>query len=84
MQVHWRGQLSTHLPVADADVAEWISRNQPQLMRRMHTDAGEVDADQIAAFMQVQPHFANAARLLYARAHRLVPQDATPAARLTG
>ena len=84
MQVHWTGELSTQLPITDIDVAAWICSERPEMVRRLDTSgAAHPDPALTLEFMQRQPHFANAARLLYARAMHLVPPHAVPRLRVS-
>ena len=79
MKVHWTGELSTHLPITDSDVAAWLCSEHPEMVRRLDSaTSSRPTPEDTLQFMQRQAHFANAARLLYARAMNLVPPHALP------
>ena len=36
MQLQWVGTITTDLPVTCAQVAQWVVRERPELVRRLH------------------------------------------------
>lgn len=76
MQLQWVGTITTDLPVTSAQVAQWVARERPELVRRLHGAAQAPTAAQVETFMGVQPHFAQTLAGLYAQAHGLLPAGA--------
>lgn len=81
MQIHWTAELTTDLPVSDHDVATWLCRHRPELIRQLGRGSRPPRSVQVEHFMARSSHFANAVRVIYARAMHLVPSHAAPRVR---
>lgn len=76
MQLQWVGTITTDLPLTRAQIARWLVQDRSEVVRRFCTAHEAPSVEQVEAFMDLQPHFAQLVAGLYAREHGLLPPGA--------